>query len=102
LQEAGYAVVGIAATASEAEAIARATRPTLAIMDIHLAGRRDGVDAAMVLYESLGIRSLFATAHEDAEMRRRASVAKPLGWLAKPFSPPSLLGAVKKAIAQLS
>jgi len=102
LQQAGHDVVGIAATAAEAEAMARALRPDMAIMDIRLAGRRDGVEAATILYAELGIRSLFATAHQgDAEMRRRAAATRPLGWLAKPFSPSSLIEAVKAAIAQL-
>lgn len=101
LRDAGFQVVGIAATACEAEAMARNTAPHMAIMDIRLAGRRDGVQAATELYNKLGIRSLFSTAHGDAEMRRRAAAARPLGWLAKPFSPTLLIDAVKAALAQL-
>jgi DNA-binding NarL/FixJ family response regulator len=101
LVAAGYEVVGIAATAAEAAEMAGAHHPDMAVMDIRLREGPDGIDAAIELFKVMGIRSLFATAHEDAETRRRAAVAKPLGWLAKPFSPPSLREAVRTAIAQL-
>jgi DNA-binding NarL/FixJ family response regulator len=101
LLEAGFAVTGIAGSAEEAVALARAERPDLVLMDIRLAGRRDGVDAALDLYREEGIRCLFATAHSDSDMRRRANDAKPLGWLAKPYQPQALVRAVKAALAGL-
>ena len=102
LKDAGYDVVGIAATASEAEELAQETRPIMAIMDIRLAGRRDGIEAAFEIFTKFGIRSLFVTAHEDAATRERATLANPLGWLAKPFSPASLIQAVRAALGLLS
>ncbi len=64
LADAGFVVTGVAATAEEAIRLAKAERPHLVIMDIRLASVRDGVDAALVLYKTQGIRSLFATAHQ--------------------------------------
>jgi len=101
LRGAGYDVVGEATTADEAVNAAQAARPDIVIMDIRLASRRDGVDAAIELYRRFGMRCLFATAHADAETRRRAEEAKPLGWLSKPFTPESLVAAVKAALAGL-
>src|SRR4051812_29171916 len=49
LKEAGYDVVGTAVSAAEAEQIAREMRPALAIMDIRLAGKSDGIEAAIKL-----------------------------------------------------
>src|SRR4051812_30396080 len=46
LKEAGYHIVGIAASASEAVKLAKEGRPVLAIMDIRLAGNSDGIEAA--------------------------------------------------------
>jgi two-component system, response regulator PdtaR len=94
LMDAGYDVVGIAASAEEAIALARAHAPDLAIMDVRLAGRRDGVDTAIELSATLGIPSIFATAHEDSETRRRAEQARPLGWLRKPYSSEALISLV--------
>jgi two-component system, response regulator PdtaR len=101
LEEAGYEVAGIAATAEEAVDLARAHRPALVIMDIRLAGDRDGVDAALEIFATLGIRSLFASAHGDSRIRARAEPAQPLGWVAKPYRVETLLKAVKEALARL-
>lgn len=86
LIDAGLGVVGIAATAEEALELAAAKRPDLAVMDIRLAGTRDGIDAALDLLSHHGVHSVFATAHSDAPTRARAERARPLGWLSKPYS----------------
>src|SRR5687767_15691222 len=91
LEEAGYEVAGIAATAEDAVALAAERRPALVVMDIRLAGDRDGVDAALEIYRTLGIRSIFASAHGDARIRARAEPARPLGWVAKPYRVETLL-----------
>jgi two-component system, response regulator PdtaR len=95
LNEAGYEVVGIAPTAEEALKIAQMERPTLAIMDIRLAGERDGIDAAAELFSKLGIRSIFASAHNDPDIRKRGDAAHPFGWLQKPYSAESLIALIK-------
>src|SRR5512133_1880280 len=51
LTAAGFAVVGPAATAEEAVALAGEAQPVLAVMDIRLASTRDGIDAARQLYQ---------------------------------------------------
>ncbi len=99
LLEAGFDVVGIAATADEALQKAHAGKPDLAVMDIRLAGPRDGIEAATDLI-ALGIPSIFATAHSDPETRQRAEQARPLGWLQKPYSSESLIAAIRQALAE--
>lgn len=94
LQGAGYEVVGLASSADEAIQQAAALRPDMILMDIRLLGQRDGVDAAVEIYERFGIRCLFASAHADAETRSRAAAAQPLGFLSKPFTRKALVDAV--------
>jgi CheY-like chemotaxis protein len=101
LTEAGFALSGTAASGEEAIAMATAIRPMLVLMDIHLAGEMDGVDAALRLFKDQGIRCIFATAHHDPEVRRRAQAAEPLGWLPKPYSMPAMLEAVRQGLADL-
>jgi DNA-binding NarL/FixJ family response regulator len=101
LHEAGFAVVGTAATAEDAIALARAERPALAIMDIRLASARDGIDAALELFRGQGLRCIFATAHSDAATKQRAQPARPLGWLAKPYQPRVLVETVRRALSEL-
>jgi len=98
LTEAGYDVIGVAATAEKALSIADAHKPELAIVDIRLAGLRDGIEAAEQLLREHGIRSIFSTAHSDPLTRKRGEVARPLGWLEKPYLPDALLQLVKIAL----
>lgn len=98
LAAAGFHVIGTAATAEEAVALAEKERPVLAVMDIRLASKRDGIDAARELYEALDIRCIFATAHDDESTRQRAAPYAPLGWLAKPYTTASLVALVTAAV----
>ena len=101
LTEAGFEVVGVSRTAEEAVAAAAEARPALVVMDIRLAGKRDGIDAAQEIYRRFGVRSIFATAHADAEIQARALAAAPLGWLQKPYSTQALIELVRQAAAGL-
>ena len=101
LTEAGFHVVGTATTAEESIALAREERPALAVMDIRIASERDGIDAAGELFRELGIRCIFATAHDDRFTRERAAPYAPLGWLAKPYTMRSLVALVMQALAKL-
>jgi CheY-like chemotaxis protein len=96
LEAAGYEVVGMARTAEAAIERTAALRPDLVLMDIHLVGRRDGIEAALWIRRELGIRSVFMSAYEDAGTRERAATADPVAFVAKPFSPESLLEALRK------
>ncbi len=101
LLDAGFTVVGIAASAEKAAALARAEKPDLAIMDIRLNGARDGVDAALEIFNENGIRCIFATAHSDPATLQRAQLAQPLGWVSKPYAPDALVQAVRDGLADL-
>lgn len=100
LKDAGFSVNGVAATAEEALALAKQRRPAIVIMDIRLASQRDGIDAASDLFRDLGLRCVFATAHDDEQTRARAEPFAPLGWLAKPYTIASLLKLVREAISK--
>jgi len=101
LAEAGFKVIGNATTAEEAVALAKEQQPCLAVMDIRLAGERDGIDAARELFRELGVRCIFATAHDDPHTRLRAEPYAPLGWLAKPYTMGSLVTLVLEALSRL-
>lgn len=101
LSDAGFDVVGHAATAEAAIHLAALHRPDVVVMDIRLAGPRDGIDAAAEIMATLGIHSLFASAHSDTVTRHRAAVTKAdIGWLSKPYSEAQLAAAVQVAVAE--
>ena len=94
-------VVGIASAAEEAIELAASERPSLVVMDIRLAGERDGVDAAVEIVRTTGVRCIFATAHQDTETRARARLAKPVGWISKPYNMETAVAAINAALHQL-
>jgi DNA-binding response OmpR family regulator len=98
LSNAGFDVVGIARNAEQANVLASQQLPNLAVMDIRLANGDDGIDTAITLLQRFDLRCIFVTAQSDSETRTRANAAHPLGWLAKPFRPNSMVGAVVGAL----
>jgi two-component system, response regulator PdtaR len=96
--DAGYEVAGLAHDADEALHIAEETHPAVVLMDIRLAGTRDGIDAAQDVYRRFGIRSIFVSAHFDGATRRRAEAVKPHAMLDKPIEPDRLIAAIRKAL----
>ena len=101
LSDAGFDIAGIAASANEAVELAESQRPALVVMDVRLAGERDGIHAAVEIFRTLGIRCIFATAYYDQHLLERARPAMPLGWLQKPYSMVSLVNAVRRAVNEL-
>ena len=85
LQELGYDPVGIAASGSDAIALTGALRPDAVLMDIHLHGDMDGIEAAARIRRSWGTPIIFLTAYATAEMVERAKQVDPSGYLIKPF-----------------
>jgi two-component system, response regulator PdtaR len=101
LADEGFEIAGIASTCEEALQLAETQSPTLVVMDIRLAGDRDGIDTALELFRLHGIRCVFASAHSDQGTRRRAEPAAPLGWLQKPYMMASLTAMVRAAVSEL-
>src|SRR5579875_3025978 len=95
LKESGFQVIGPATTADEAVALAGQAKPDLVIMDVRLAGARDGIDAAVEIFEQFAVRSFFASAHSDPQTVARGKAANPLGWIAKPYDPAALVADIK-------
>jgi DNA-binding response OmpR family regulator len=101
LAEAGFEIVCVASTGKEAFQLTEAQSPTLVVMDIRLAGDRDGIDTALELFRVHGVRCIFASAHSDDDTRRRAAPAAPLGWLQKPYTMASLTAMVRAGFKEL-
>lgn len=95
LTDLGVEVIGSALTAEQAVDLAEAGRPDFVTMDIRLQGDRDGVSAALEIYERFGIRSIFISAFIDPATVARAAQASPLSWLSKPLRRDRLEGVVR-------
>jgi DNA-binding NarL/FixJ family response regulator len=94
----GCEVTGIAATVSDALCLAENTRPDLAIIDVRLAGNRDGIEGAELLRHQFGIPVIFLTGEIDKTTARRASSIDPAGYLIKPVHDQQLVEAIRGAM----
>ena len=94
----GHTVVGTAVSAEQAVSIAERERPDVVLMDIRLAGSRDGIDAADEIRSRFGIESIFVTANTDSRTRERAQALSPIGFLEKPLTQQRL----KESLARLT
>jgi two-component system, response regulator PdtaR len=101
LYDAGFHVTGVATSGEEAIALARMENPALILMDLRLAGKHDGIEAALYIFQNLGLRCIFATAHNDQMTRDQVKPAMPLGWLEKPYSMTSLVDTIRHALREL-
>lgn len=101
LAESGFEVAGIASSGTEALSLASEHRPTLALVDIRLAGPIDGIELACLLRQHSGIPAIFLSGLVDAETTQRATAARPLGLLAKPFVPSQVFRAIERALEMI-
>ncbi|MCA1914802.1 hybrid sensor histidine kinase/response regulator [Methanospirillum hungatei] len=85
LRRYGYEVVDTLPTGEEAVDKAGKTRPDVILMDIHLAGKMDGIQAADRISSQYHIPVIFLTAYADEQTIARAKEAGPFGYLVKPF-----------------
>lgn len=81
----GYRVIGPVSSGEEALPLAKEHSPDIALLDIRLDGRLDGIETATRLKHSQDIPVIFLTAHSDQETLKRASVVGPFGYILKPF-----------------
>ncbi len=96
----GFRVVGIASSGPEALVLAAETRPALALVDIRLHGPLDGTELACLLRDRLAIPVIFVSGLLDREILQRAKAARPLGFIAKPFSPSQVFNAIDRALRE--
>ena len=85
VRQLGYDVTGATITGEDAIVRARQQRPSLVLMDIHLAGAMDGIAAAAIIRQECAVPVIFLTAHSDPVTVTRAREVDPFGYLLKPF-----------------
>jgi PAS domain S-box-containing protein len=100
LEDAGFEVTGIAASADDAITEASKTRPDLVLLDIRIQGDLDGIAAGNVLHRRFGMPIVYLTAHGDAETIERAKESEPLAFLLKPFTQAELISTIEIAMSR--
>jgi two-component system, cell cycle sensor histidine kinase and response regulator CckA len=100
LEQFGYKVSGIASSATEAMEQAEGSRPDLVLMDIHLKGEADGIEAAQKIQSRCGIPVIYLSAFSDAQTVARASETNAFGYLIKPYEERELHTTIEMALAK--
>ncbi len=100
LTSSGHVVVGTFGSAEEMLERLGDLHPDLVLMDIKLAGRTDGVDAARQVADRGDTPVVFVTGYGDPETIRRVSSTHPYGCLIKPLSKGELETAVSTALVR--
>jgi PAS domain S-box-containing protein len=84
LKKCDYSIAGAVVTGEEAVEMAGALRPDLVLMDVELAGKIDGIEAAGSIWNQSRIPVVYLTANDDQETIARASLTEAYGYLHKP------------------
>ena len=98
LAERGYQALGHTPRAEEAVALTGELRPDLVLMDIHLAGKTDGIEAAQIIRERFAVPVIFLTAFVGEKILDRAKQAEPYGYIVKPFNEQELFTTIELAL----
>jgi len=86
LEGAGYNVPDLVSSGEDAVKKAGEIRPDLILMDIHLDGKMDGIEAAEIIRDKYGIPVIYLTAYSDSITVQRAKITEPSGYILKePF-----------------
>lgn len=102
LEEMGYEVCEVVSSGEELLLEVHQHNPDLAILDITLEGKLDGIDTAAMLAKSSKIPFIFMTALSDKDTIDRAKLTGPHAYLVKPFDVRTLQSSIEVAIHNAS
>jgi DNA-binding LytR/AlgR family response regulator len=98
LEENNYKVSGSAATAETAWKEIQQAPTDLILLDINLAGEKNGIWLAQQIRKYLNIPFVYLTAFGDHQTLKEVLDTKPNGYLMKPYQEPTLLTTIDIAL----
>ena len=98
LKRIGHESAGSVAKGEEAVSLAGKLNPDLILMDITLKGDMDGIEAAKIINETLGIPVIYITAHQDEDTIEKTKETNPYGYITKPLDDRDLGTAINSAV----
>ncbi len=102
LEALGYEVLEPAISYTEALETLEREKPDLAILDIQLAGKRDGIDLAWKIKDHFAIPFIFLTSNAAPATVERAKKVNPPAYLLKPFGKNDLFTSIEIALFNFS
>lgn len=98
LSDLGYDALEPAISYSQAMEILETEKPDIAILDIQLSGKKDGVDIAWKIKEDYNIPFVFLTSNSDINTIDRVKKLDPPAFLVKPFNKEELFASIEIAL----
>ncbi len=98
LKKLGYAVIGCENMAENAVQKAGELHPDIVLMDIELAGKMDGIQAADIIRKKYHIPVIYITAICDTKTLERVGASIPYGYILKPFKDVELRTVIEIAL----
>ena len=102
LEAIGYAVCEPVNRYDEAVIMLQQEQPDLVLLDVMLAGNKDGIHIAEKINELYKIPFIFLTANSDALTVTRAKQVKPYAYIVKPFTKDELYTSIEIAFNNFS
>lgn len=102
LNDLGYHALEPAINFTEAIATIEADAPDIVILDIHLSGKKTGIDLAKKIRETYNFPFIFLTSNSDAFTINQAKEVMPPAYLIKPFSKEELFSSIEIALHNFS
>lgn len=86
LKDLGFEIIGRCKTGEEALQQSRSRNPDIVLMDIHLEGDVDGIEAAEKIQREYEIPVIFVSGDTSSEVVERAVISNSYGYLVKPIT----------------
>lgn len=102
LRDLGYETLEPAINYTEALIAIEKEKPDIAILDIHLSGKKTGIDIAKKIRASYSFPFIFLTSNSDKITLNLAKEVMPPAYLIKPFSKQELYTSVEIALHNFS
>ncbi len=100
LEGRGYTVLGPLPTAEEALALLGRQQADLVLLDIELAGRMNGIEAAAIIKSDHDLPVIFLTGFSQEGLLDEALASEPYGCLVKPVAEESLVATIRLALSR--
>lgn len=91
----GLEIIGEARTGDETLSFLEHAQPDFILMDIGLAGDKDGIQTAELIKQRYNIPIIFLTGNSDKPTLERAQQTKPIGFINKPIDETSLKSVIQ-------
>lgn len=92
-----FEVTDIAYTKTEALQQLETNLPDMALLDINLNNKMDGIEIAEAIQQRYQIPFIFITSYSDKSTLEKAKVTEPAGYLVKPFNEAGLYSSIEIA-----